>query len=72
MKNDKNDYWNYKKFDRCIKKSTFLHQNGTSSLISPSNGLIHHTQTSEEQSSKFASYSIFCDDFSSQLFSVVT
>ena len=49
-----------------------LHQNGTSSLIAPSNGLIHQTPPSEGATSELAPYLIICDDFSSQLFSVVT
>ena len=66
------DFWNYKKFGRCIEKSTFLHQNGTSSLIAPSNGLLHQTPPSEGATSELAPYLIIYDDFSSQLFSVVT
>ena len=37
----KNAFLNYEKFDRYIKKATFFHQNGTSSLIAPPNCLIY-------------------------------
>ena len=68
----KKEFWNHKKFDRLIKKFEIFHQNETSSLIAPSNDLIHQNPPSEGATSEHAPYSIFCDDFSSQLFSVVT
>ena len=68
----KKEFENYKKFDRHIKKFTLFHQNGTTSLIAPSNDLIYQTPPSEGATSELAPYSIFCEHFSSQLFSVVT
>ena len=41
-----------------------FYQNGTSSLIVPSNGLIHQTTPLEGETSELAPYLISCDEFS--------
>ena len=72
MYSKKNDIYYYDKFVRDIKKFTIHHQNGESSLIVPSNDWIRQTPPSEGATSELAPYLIFYDNFSSQLFSVVT
>ena len=53
----------YEKFDRDIKNSPFLHQNGASLYIAPSNDIIPQTWSFDGAISELAPFSSYCCDF---------
>ena len=62
----------YEKFDRDIKNSPFLHQNGASLYIAPSNDIIPQTWSFDGAISELASFSYNYHDFYPQPKKVVT